>query len=173
MSIVRDSLDAFGKRVQQQSRANLTKIGKKDTGDLYNSIGYEVAVHKNSFHMSFKMTDYAPFIDKGVKGIKSGAKAYSSPFNFGSGRGPKGGMRIAIDGWVRRKRIQFKNRETGRFMSYKTTAFIITKSVYNKGLPTTNFFTTPFEKEFKKLPDEVVQAYGLEVNKLMKFVFKK
>lgn len=170
---VRDALEAFGKRVQQQARANLTKEDKKDTGALYDSVRYKVEVHKNSFHFSFSLTDYAMYVDKGVKGWQSRSRAMNSPFQFGSGRGPKGGLRIAIEGWVRRKRIQFKDRGTGRFLNYKQTAWIITKSVYAKGLKTTDFFSKPFENEFKKLPAEVIKGYGLEVQKFLKFALKK
>lgn len=170
---VKDALDAFAKRVQQQARANLSKKDKKDTGKLYESVNYELAVHKRSFTFTFNLTDYAMYVDKGVKGKTSSAKAPNSPFKFGSGTGPKGGLTAAIEGWTQRKRIQFRERKTGRFLNYKQTAWIITKSIYSTGLKPTEFFSKPFENEFKKLPDEVVNAYGLEVNNLMKFILKK
>lgn len=170
---VKDTLNLFGKRIQQQSKSNLSKRNKKDTGELYDSIGYELKVSKNSFQLAFKMADYGTFIDKGVKGKTSSSKAPSSPFKFGSGTGKKGGLTNGIDGWVKRKRIQFKERGTGKFLSYKATTFLITRSIYNKGLETTNFFTTPFENEFKKLPDELVTAYGLELNQFLTYAFKK
>lgn len=169
---VKDALDAFGKRVQQQAKTNLSKSDKKDTGKLYESVAYEIAVHKRSFSMSFKLTDYAMFVDQGVKGSKSNAKAPNSPFKFGTGTGKKGGLTSAIQGWTQRKRIQFREKGTGRFLTYKQTAWVITKSIYSTGLKPTGFFSKPFENEFKKLPDEVVKAYGLEVDKLLKFVLK-
>lgn len=170
---VKESLDLFGKRVQQQSKSNLSKLGKKDTNGLYNSISYEVKVHKNSFSLSIKMSDYGEFVDKGVKGKSSSRKAPTSPFKFGSGSGKKRGLTNSIDGWVQRKRIQFKDRNTGKFMSYKNTAFLITRSIYQTGLKTTNFITKPFQNEFKKLPDEIRIQYGLEINKFTKLAFKK
>jgi len=170
---VKESLDLFGKRIVQQSKSNLSKKGKKDTSELYNSISYDLEVHKNSFSLSFKMSDYGVFVDKGVKGKTSSAKAPNSPFKFGSGSGKSGGLTKGIDGWVKRKGLQFKDRKTGRFMSYKNTSFLIVRSIYNKGIETSNFFTKPFENEFRKLPDEIVEAYGLEVNSLMKSIFAK
>lgn len=170
---VKESLDLFGKRVQQQAKSNLSKLGKKDTNGLYNSIGYEVKVHKNSFSLSIKMADYGEYVDKGVRGKSSNRKAPTSPFKFGSGSGKKGGLTNSIDGWVQRKRIQFKDRKTGKFMSYKNTVFLITRSIYQTGLKTTNFITKPFQNEFKKLPDEIRIQYGLEINKFTKLAFKK
>ena len=170
---VKQVLDTFGKRIVQQSKSNLTKIKKKDTGELYNSIRYEVTPHKNSFTFKFYAEDYLAFVDKGVKGVKSSAKAPNSPFKFGSGSGESGGLTKGINGWVQRKRIQFQNEKTGRFMSYKQTAGAIINSIWNKGIRTTNFFTKPFKNEFSKLPNDIVEAYGLEVTSFLEYTFKK
>lgn len=170
---VKDSLELFAKRVQQQARANLTKRQKNDTKTLWDSLGHSLAVSQNSFRLAFKMIDYGMFVDKGVKGKTSSEKAPNSPFKFGSGTGKKGGLTDGVNGWVQRKRIQFKDRKTGKFLSYKNTAFLITRSIYNKGLETTNFISKPFENEFKKLPTEVVNAYGLELENFLQYTFKK
>jgi len=170
---VEQVLKTFIKRIEQQSKSNLAKSKKKDTGELYNSIKGTVQVHKNSFTLKFVMEDYGTFIDKGVKGVKSSAKAPNSPFKFGSGSGESGGLTKGINGWVQRKRIQFQNEKTGRFMSYKQTAGAIINSIWNKGIRTTNFFTKPFKNEFAKLPGDVVEAYGLEVTSFLEYTFKK
>ncbi len=172
MNQTKEYLDRFGKFIVQQSRTNLSKKKKKDTSALYNSISYELKVSKNSFQLSFKMEDYGIFVDKGVKGVSSSSKAPNSPFKFGSGSGRAGGLTRGIDGWVKRKRIQFKERGTGRFMSYDQTSYLIQNSIWNKGLETTNFFERPFELAFQKLPDELIEQYGLEFEDLLKFTLK-
>ena len=166
---VRSELDAFGKYVVKQSRANLTRKKKKDTGELYKSLDYDLFVSKTeaSFSLSFKMVDYGDFIDKGVKGVASSTKAPNSPYKFGTGSGKKGGLTSGIDQWVSRKRIQFKDRQSGKFMSYKQTAFLIRRSIWFKGIETTNFFTKPLEDAFKRLPDALVEAFGLEVDNIL------
>ena len=118
------------------------------------------------------MEDYGIFVDKGVKGVSSSSKAPNSPFKFGSGSGRAGGLTRGIDGWVKRKRIQFKERGTGKFMSYDQTSYLIRNSIWNKGLETTNFFERPFELAFQKLPDELIEQYGLEFEDLLKFTLK-
>jgi hypothetical protein len=166
-------LKKFGDYIKKQSRTNLTKKKKNDTKGLYNSIDYKLEVSKNSFSLSFVMDEHGKFIDKGVKGVSSSRKAPQSPYKFGTGTGKKGGLTNGIDNWVKRKRIQFKDRKSGRFMSYKSTAFLIRNSIWNKGLETTNFFTKPFEAAFKRLPDTLVEAFGLEVDNLLNFTTKK
>jgi hypothetical protein len=168
---VKKELDKFGKFIVQQSRSNLTKSGKRDKGDLYNSIKYTAKESKNSFELTFFMEDYGTFVDKGVKGVKSSAKAPNSPYKFGTGSGKKGGLTEGINGWVKRKRFQFKDKK-GKFLSYESTAFIVRRSIWFTGLKTTNFFQRPFELAFNKLPDELVKAYGLTIDNLLKTSLK-
>jgi hypothetical protein len=118
------------------------------------------------------MEEYGTFVDKGVKGAKSSQRAPRSPYRFGSGRGKKGGLTKGIDKWVKRKGIQFRDKKTGRFMSYKSTAFLIRRSIYNKGIKPSMFFTKPFENAFKRLPDEIVEKFGLEVDEFLEHALK-
>jgi len=161
-------LKKFGNYVVKQSKENLITEKKADTKGLYNSIKFESKVSPNSFYLAFTMSDHGKFVDKGVKGFSSSAKAPKSPFKFGTGTGGEGGLTSGINGWVKRKRIQFKDRKTGRFLSYKSTSSLIINSIWHKGIRTTNFFTKPFEDAFKALPDDLIKAYGLEVDKLFK-----
>lgn len=166
------TLTEFSKYVVKQSRTNLTKGGKNVSKQLYDSINYDLNVSANSFELGFKMQDYGQFQDLGVRGKVSSSKAPNSPFRFGSGSGPKGGLTEKIDTWVKRKRIQFKNRKSGKFMSYDNTAFLIRNSIYNKGLKPTLFFSKPFEAGFINLPDDMIKAYGLDVEEFLKYTLK-
>jgi hypothetical protein len=168
----RNALNTFAKYVIQQSRSRLTKGRKKygsynDTKKLYNSLDSDVKVSKNSFQLEFLMEDYGVFLDKGVRGKTSSSKAPNSSFRFGSGTGKKGGLTNGINKWVRRKGFQFRDKK-GRFMSYDSTAFLISRSIYNKGTKPSLFFTKPFEKAFKNLPKELVESFALDVEQLIK-----
>jgi hypothetical protein len=57
-------------------------------------------------------------------------------------------------------------------MSYESTSFLIIRSIYNKGLETTNFFTKPFEQAFQRLPDEIYAAFALELDKKLNVILK-
>lgn len=166
------TLDSFIKYVVQQSKSNLSKKDKNVSKQLYNSIAGKASAKKNSIEAYFEMESYGMFQDKGVKGKFSSAKAPNSPFKFGSGTGKKGGLTNGIENWVTRRRLQFKDRQTGKFLSYKQTAFMITKSIYAKGMKPTEFFSRPFELAFKKLPDELIEAYGLDVETFLKYTLK-
>jgi hypothetical protein len=166
-------LTKFSKYVVSQSRANLTRKDKNVKGNLYKSIKGETFTSKNSIGLYFEMEDYGEFQDKGVKGVSSSAKAPNSPYRFGSGTGRKGGLTEGINQWVKDRRFQFKDRETGRFLSYEQTAFIITRSIYQKGIEASRFFSKPFEVGFERLPNELIEAYALDVEKLLQQTVNK
>ena len=162
---LQEELNKFAKYVIQQSRSNLSKSDKNVSKELYNSLGYNVEVTAKGAELGFSMEQYGEFQDKGVRGKSSSAKAPNSPFRFGSGTGKKGGLTNSIDKWVRRRGIQFKDRKSGRFLSYQSTAFLISRSIYQKGIKPSLFFTKPFVAAFKRLPDELIEAYSIGLEK--------
>ena len=170
---VQEELDKFKKYVIQQSKSNLTKGGKNVSKSLYNSIKGEAKAMPNSFYLNFEMEPYGQFLDKGVKGKNSSSKAPNSPYKFGSGTGKKGGLTQGIDRWVRARRFQFRDKETGKFLSYESTAFMITRSIYSKGTKPTLFFTKPFNKYFEKLPEELITRYGLDASELFNYTIQQ
>jgi hypothetical protein len=44
--------------------------------------------------------------------------------------------------------------------------FALARSIFNKGLKKSLFFTKPFEAAYKRLPEELVEKYGLDALKL-------
>jgi hypothetical protein len=167
-------LDKFGKYVVQQARANLTRQNRNVSKELYNSIQWNAQASKSgeSFTASLSMLDYGQYQDKGVRGkIASPINTRESPFRFGTGSGQKGGLTKAMNKWVRARRIQFRQKN-GRFMSYDSTAFLIARSIYRKGIPATFFYSRPFNIAFQKLPAELVEAYALTPDDFKEFLRK-
>lgn len=170
------ALEKFSKYVTTQSKANLTRKKKNVRGTLHKSIKGSTFVGANSIGLTIEMKDYGQFQDLGVKGKTSSHKAPNSPYRFGSGSGgedSEGGLTQGIKQWVRDRRFQFRDKVSGRFMSYEQTAFLITRSVWHKGIEPSRFFSKPFEKGFERLPNEIVEAYGLDVENFIKFSLKK
>lgn len=163
----------FKDYVIQQAKSNLTKGGKNVSKGLYNSIKGEIVSESNYTIVGFIMDEYGMYQDQGVKGKSSSTKAPNSPFKFGSGSGKKGGLREGILKWVQRKKIQFKSRENGQFLSYKSTSFLIARSIFHKGLKPSLFFTKPFEKGYSKYIDvDLLQAFSQDVDTIIDYNLK-
>ena len=164
---VKDSLNKFAKYVVQQSRTNLTKGKKNVSKSLYNSIDYDLTVSPNSFSLSFIMDEYGMYQDKGVSGTQ---KKYNTPFKYTNKMPP---IKPIAD-WAKFKNIRLRDAK-GQFAkgNYKTIGFLISRSIYKKGIKPSLFFTKPFERSFKNLPQEVVEAFALEIENLLDFTTKK
>jgi len=58
-------------------------------------------------------------------------------------------------------------------MSYKSTAFLIIRSIYNKGIKPSLFFTKPFEKYFNRLPETLTDSFALDMENFIEFTTKQ
>ncbi len=164
------TIKRFRDYVIQQSRSNLTKGGKNVSKKLYNSLKGEILTEENYFLLGFSMDDYGAYQDKGVKGKFSSNKAPDSPYKFGSGSGKEGGLTEGIEKWVKTKRIQFRDKKSGKFITYKSTAFIITRSIFATGLKPSLFFTKPFETGYKKFIDiDLLKAFNKDLDTLVSY----
>ena len=150
-------LNKFRDYVISQAKANLTRGGKNSSKSLYNSIKGNVKANPNSFEMDFSMEEYGFYQDKGVSGIK---KKYNTDYKYTNKMPPA----KAFDKWVVRKGLA--PREKGKFKNRKSLSFAIARSVYINGIKPSLFFTKPFEKAYKRLPSDLVEAFGLDALKL-------
>ena len=150
-------LNKFRDYVISQAKANLTRQRKNVSKSLYNSIKGNVKAMPNSFSMEFMMEEYGFYQDKGVSGVK---KKYNTDYKYTNKMPPA----KAFDKWVVKRGLA--PREKGKFANRKSLSFAIARSVYINGIKPSLFFTKPFEKAYKRLPQDLVEAFGLDAIKL-------
>ena len=163
----KEELNSFAKYVIKQSRRRLTQ-GKSTTNDtkkLYKSLDYELKVSKNSFAMSFYMENYGKFRDKGVSGTE---KKYNTKFKYKHSSNLVGVEyhTKALSQWAKRKGVQFRDKK-GKYITHRQTGYMLANIIKKKGIKPSMFFTKPFEDSFKRLPDELIEKYGLDVDKFL------
>jgi len=156
-------LDDFGGNVTRLAKINIgayrTVNGKRRRTDnsskLRKSISYDAKVSKTnrSFQFSISMEDYGVYVDKGRKP--------------GKGIPP-----AELYKWIKSKPIRLRDLETKSFIKttesgIKSLAFLINRKIKEKGIAATNFLSTPFEKKFKELPEDLQEAYALDVEKFL------
>lgn len=154
---VQKELDKFRDYVVSQSRRNLSRLKKNSSKKLYDSIKGNVKAMPNSISIQFTMEDYGVFQDAGVSGKK---KKYNTSYSYKSKMPPP----KAFDKWIVRKGLA--PRDKGKFKSRKGLSFAIARSVFMNGIKPSLFFTKPFEAAYKRLPEELVEKYGLDALKL-------
>lgn len=162
---VRKEIDKFRTSVVKEAKSNLKKQGKVSSGNLLKSIDSELEVYKtNNFRLSFSLGEYGEFVDKGVSGTQ---KKYNTPFKYTNKMPPPS----KLDKWIVRKGLA--KDEKGRFLPRKTLSFLIARSIYRNGLKPSLYFTKPFEKHFKKVSQDITDAFGLEIDEFMKYTLNR
>lgn len=161
----KEALEVFARRVVLLSQNNLKRRNISTSGELYGSIGYVLNVYKNSFNLEFSMADYGTFVDQGVKGSKSTyTQSQDSPYKY-SGRFKMIPIK-SLDKWLVKKGIAPRNK-AGQFIDRKNLKYAMAISIYRKGIKATKFFTDPFETSFEKLPEDVTEAFGLDIDEFI------
>jgi hypothetical protein len=153
-----DELKKFRDYVVKQARANLTRAGKRSSGKLYDSIDGEVKAMPNSIGIYFEMEEYGAYQDKGVNGKLS---SYATEYSYKSKMPPPS----KLDKWIVRKGIAPRDKK-GKLLPRKSLQFLIARSIFRKGIKPSLFFTKAFEGGYKKLPDELIKKYGLDMEEL-------
>lgn len=166
-------LNKFAKYVVKQAKTNLSRKknnrSKNTSKKLYNSIKSKVKQKDGNVSVSFEMEDYGAFQDKGVSGKKV---KYKTPFSFKSKMPPT----KSLDKWIVRKKLaprkngKFTDRKIDKVGFQKSIQFLIARSIFMKGIKPSLFFTRPFEKAFKDIPNDAADAFVLDIEEELSFL---
>jgi len=163
MGYYQRAIEKYAKWVVEQSKLNLKKpkkpFGKSSnsSGKLLNSLDYKIQGDK----ISFLSEDYGQFIDLGVRGSKSTysqtAQAQTkAKEHFKYRTQPPSSV---FTKWIKQKGIQGRDKKTGRFITRQSLSFLIARSIGQKGIRATLFFTKPFNRGLDLFGDEIAEGY--------------
>jgi len=143
----------YGNQVEQEIETRLRNNGKIASGDLYDSIRYDIKEDSKKFIISFYMADYGRYVDKGTKPSK-----YDNSTGKGTGKSPfiKSLMR-----WCQIRGLP------------KNAAFPIRRKIWKMGIAPTNFFTIPTTRRAKQFEKGIETAMALDVDQYIKKQVKK
>ena len=185
-------LRQFAERVIKAARLNLGATrtityndGKKkrrrqvSSGKLKDSLDFSIETKQNrntkgqfqsgfNFNLSFLMEDYGKFIDEGVSGTKYKVPN-GSRFGFDTKMPPKGSIRT----WMAQKKVKARDLKTNSFVkqteaNLNSAAFLISRSIKQRGIPKSEFFQAPFALEYSKLPQEVLEALNNDLDDILR-----
>tara|TARA_R110000824_G_scaffold12406_2_gene54407 strand:+ start:130 stop:705 length:576 start_codon:yes stop_codon:yes gene_type:complete len=162
-------LKQFGKTVMERAKEDLYDA-KGDTA-LGQSIRFEVVPTDKGFSTRFYMLDYGTYLDKGVSGNEEkqsftdykGVSA-SSPYSYTTKHPPTSILEV----WIKKKGLKgrkslIKHRKgndkkkkvkgAGQFITDKSFAFAIAKTIQKKGIKSLSFFQAPLGEEYEKLKE--------------------
>jgi len=167
MSEFKQAMEKYAKYVVQQAKSNLSKGKNNASKQLYNSLKYEIKQNRSlggkfesGYNVEFFMEDYGVYQDQGVHGAKSSyVENRKSPFKYTTKQPPT----KAFDKWIKNKGIKGRDKKTGKFITDQSLKFLIARSIKNKGIRASLFFTKPFEAGITKYDNDIANAYGDDI----------
>jgi len=151
----------FANATQKQARANITRKDLKASGQLRNELKFYTKESENSIELIYERPLYADYQDKGVSGTQ---KKYQTEFKYTTKKPPA----KVFEKWAKQKGIKPRSKKTGRFMTFKAFGFAVANKIYTQGIKPKRFFIAPFEKQTQNLPEPILDAFNLDIDKFLK-----
>lgn len=184
LPFVERTIISYAAKFIKQVQNNLKKANKVDTGTLSTDIAQGDLIKQGSSYSldigypeSSAGAKYYDFVNKGVKGFKSGQP--NSPYSFKSAYPSMNGpMVTAIQKWVKRNalaqrnetqkyklsKLQKKRKSVAQLNTGRTTAYLIARKIKQRGLPKTGFFDNAVDQVFnQQFYDKMAKAVGADV----------
>ncbi len=169
---IKKILKQFAESVKKQAIGNLRRnknnrfMTGSSSGNLEGSLDYKLNEYPNSLNLEFSMLDYGSYQDEGVRGSKSTyPQSRNSRFAYSGGK--KTIAYKSLDKWMVKKNLKGIRDAKGKFISRKSLRYLIARSIYQKGIRASNFFTRPLTDNYLKLPEEFIDAFQLDFDEFI------
>jgi len=181
LPFVEKTMIAYAAKFIIQVQKNLQKANKIDTGRLETDIQEGSVIREGKtysidigYPVGSEGAKYYDFVNKGVKGFKSGTP--NSPYRFRSAFPSMNGPMVnAIQKWVKRNSLsqrtetqkyntsglQRKRKSVSELNTGRTTAYLIARKIKQRGLPRTGFFDDAIDQVFnEQFYNKMAEALG-------------
>lgn len=189
LPFIKKVLVAYAAKFIIQVQKNLQKANKVDTGRLETDIQEGSVIREGKtysidigYPVGSEGAKYYDFVNKGVKGFKSGTP--NSPYRFRSAFPSMNGPMVnAIQKWVKRNSLsqrtetqkyntsglQRKRKSVSELNTGRTTAYLIARKIKQRGLPRTGFFDDAIDQVFnEQFYNKMAEALGGDVRLYIK-----
>jgi hypothetical protein len=166
---IKKALADFANQVIKDAKGNLIR-GNHISSDSLNALITPLPIKQidGGYMIEIEMNDYWKYVDQGVQGAKSSAKAIGSPFKYKE----KGPPIQSLANHITNKGIKVtptKDRKTGQMRSSLEQVMIdargMSRAIKNYGTPRTLFLTNALpESAIKELTENVATLYGKSIS---------
>lgn len=181
---LKTALQTLGRETVRGARNNLKRDKNKSSGSLLNSLNSKVIDNRDGYDLEFYMEEYGMFLDAGVYGsdpslvnskqskgkqkgrdtnsVFTGVGGIAERFSYKKKKPPM----ESLIGWSQRNNIKLKTKN-GKLASSTSVAFWLQKRIFAQGIAPTLFFTTPFLKAFKEMPEKILKEFDIYINTVL------
>ena len=120
------------------------------------------------FSTRFYMLDYGEFLNKGVRGTKSNYIENSKTDYSYTNKQPPSGI---IEKWIKKKGLKGRvnkkwksaGNRGGQYITDKSFAFLIARSIKQKGIKSIGFFQKPLGIHYSLLKDNLLKELKFDI----------
>ena len=153
-------LDSFGKQFIDAYRAGLDKKNANASKNLYNSLNFEVKIGKQSISLDILLNDYWKYLEYGCKGMETSYPDAYYPAHFPPTK--------AIEEWIKIKPVTPEKKEGEKLPTQKQLAYLISRSIYQKGIEPRFIFRDAVDDVWEQLKDALNEAIEKDVENNIK-----
>ena len=151
---LKKELEIFGDEYIKELTIQLIQLDKVATGSLLRSLDYEIIEKvEGQFEVIIKALDYLKFIDEGRR---PGKQPPLKP----------------ILSWVKTRNIRFKNKNGQGFLKNEQTAFIIRRSIGQKGIKKTDVLKKTLGNVLN-LKNKILKSGMIDIEKLVSSIIQQ
>lgn len=152
-------LDEFGKQFIDAYRAGLDAKNANASKGLYNSLNFEVKIGKQSINLDILLNDYWKYLEYGCKGTETSYPDAYYPAHFPPTK--------AIEEWIKIKPV-IPEQRNGKLPTQKQLAYLISRSIYQKGIEPRFIFRDAVDDVWEQLKDALNEAIEKDVENNIK-----
>jgi hypothetical protein len=131
--------ELFAKEVIKRAKIILSKKRKNASKELYNSITYKIS----DKGVEFSYVEQGEFVESGRR------------------KGAKMPPMSVLEKWAKQKGLEQFRDDKGKYLSSKTRAYLIGRSISKKGIKPLAWFSDPLKLMLHKFPDVLQEAIVL------------
>jgi hypothetical protein len=151
---LKKELEVFGDEYIKELTIQLIQLDKVASGRLLRSLDYEIIEKvEGQFEVIIKALDYLKFVDEGRR---PGKQPPLKP----------------ILSWVKTRNIRFKNKNGQGFLKNEQTAFIIRRSIGQKGIKKTDVLKKTLGNVLN-LKNKILKSGMIDIEKLVSSVIQQ
>lgn len=152
-------LDTFGKQFIDAYRSGLDAKNANASRDLYNSLNFEIKTGKQSISLDILLNDYWKYLEYGCKGTETSYPEAYYPAHFPPTK--------AIEEWIKIKPV-IPEQRNGKLPTQKQLAYLISRSIYQKGIEPRFIFRDSVDDIWEQLKDALNEAIEKDVENNIK-----
>ena len=154
---LREVLERYAVALRNEYQDNLIRSDRVASGDLLNTVEYEVKDKNGTYTVSLRLQDYWKWVESGRPPTQKGGN---------------GDLRTAILEWIKIKPVLPRPDNNGKLPTPQQLAYLISRKIHNEGYEGTQDLRKATESVWDRFVYEIYEAIDKDWDSALIKIFK-